>query len=116
MVITWKTRNIIYLFPLLKIKAVINRVLTIKGIVLVVHATLVKLNVMQKLDGINIIIQVKVQNHQNTFESTSTTFLRGLSFQVHQKMLIRRHHILLTRNLILTRKWTVKDKFYFKMV
>ena len=69
MVITWKTRNIIYLFPLLKTKAIINRVLTIKGIVLVVHATLVKLNVMQKLDGINIIIQVKVQNHQNTFES-----------------------------------------------
>ena len=64
-----------------------NRVLSIKEIVLVVHVTLVKPNVMRKLDGMNIIIQLKVQNHQNTFEATSTTILHELSFQMLQKML-----------------------------
>ena len=43
-----------------KIKTIINRVLSIKGIVVVVHVTIVKANVMQKLDGINMIIQLKV--------------------------------------------------------
>ena len=84
MVITLKTRNIRSLFPL-KDKndykwCVINKV-----IVLVVHVTLVKQNVMQKLDGRNIIIQLKVQNHQNTLEATSTPFLHGLSFQMLKK-------------------------------
>ena len=64
-----------------------NRVLSIKEMVLVVHVTLVKSNVMRKLDGMNIIIQLAVQNHQNTFEATSTTILHGLSFQMLQKML-----------------------------
>ena len=59
----------------LKIKTVANRVLPIKEIVLVLHVTLVKPNVIQKLDGINIIVQLKVQNHYNTFEATSTTIL-----------------------------------------
>ena len=59
--------------------------LSIKGIVLVVHVTLVKLNVMQKLDGTNITIQIKVENHQNTCEATSITILLGLSFQVKKK-------------------------------
>ena len=49
-----------------------------------VHVTLVKLNVMQKLDGTNI-IQLKVQSHQNTCEATSTTILHGLSFQMLKK-------------------------------
>ena len=49
------------------------------------HITLVKPNVMQKLDGMNIIIQLKVRNHQNTFETTSTTILHGSSFQMLQK-------------------------------
>ena len=48
-----------------------NRVLSTKEIVLVVHATLVKPNLMRKLDPMNIIIQIKVQNHRNTFEATS---------------------------------------------
>ena len=61
--------------------------LSIKGIVLVVHIIVVKLNVMQKLDGMNIIIQLKIQSHQNTCEPTSTTILNGLSFQMLQKML-----------------------------
>ena len=52
-----------------------------------VHVTLVKSNVMRELDRMNIIIQLKVQNHQNTFEATSTTILHGLSFQMLEKML-----------------------------
>ena len=51
-----------------------------------VQVTLAKLKVMQKLDGMSIIIQLKVQNHQNTFE-TSTTILHGLSFEMLQKHL-----------------------------
>ena len=42
---------------------------------------------MRKLDGMNTLIQQKLQNHQNTFEATSTTILHGLSFQMLQKML-----------------------------
>ena len=62
--------------------------LSIKEIVLVVHVTLVKPNVMQRLNGMNvIIIQLKVQNHRNTFETISTTVLHGLLFQMIQKML-----------------------------
>ena len=61
--------------------------LSIKEFDLVIHITLLKANVKQKLDGMNIIIQLKVQNHQNTFEATSTTILHGLSFQMLQKML-----------------------------
>ena len=44
---------------------------------------------MQKLDGMNMMIQLKVQNHQNTFETTLTTVLHGLLFQMLQKMLGR---------------------------
>ena len=50
-----------------------NRVLSKKEIVLVVHGTLVKPN-----DRMNIIIKLRAQNHQNTFEATSTTILHGL--------------------------------------
>ena len=84
MVITWKNRNIRSLIPL---KDKNDSKSCVKGIVLVVHVTLVKPNVMQKLDGMNIIIQLKVQKHQKTFEATLTTILRGLSFQMLQKML-----------------------------
>ena len=52
--------------------------LSIKEIVLVVHVTLVKPNVTRKLDRKNIRTQLKVWNHQNTFEVTSTTILHGL--------------------------------------
>ena len=62
--------------------------ISISEIVLVVHVALVKPNVMWKLDGMNITIQLKVQNHENTFEATSTTLLHGLSIQMLQKMLI----------------------------
>ena len=83
-VITCKTRNIRSFF-LLKDKTITNRVLSIQGIVVMVHVALVKPNVMRKLDGMNIIIQIKVQNLQSIFEATSTTILHGLSFQMLQK-------------------------------
>ena len=51
------------------------------------HVTSVKPNVMRKLDGMNVIIQLKVQNHQNTFEVTPTTILHRLTFQMLQKLL-----------------------------
>ena len=63
-------------------KAVINGVLSIKDIVLVVHVTLVKPSAMQKLDGINMLIQRKAQN---IFEKTSNSVLNGLSFQMLRK-------------------------------
>ena len=85
MVIKWKTTNIWSLFPFKEKKTIINHVLSIKGIVLVVQVTLVKPNVMQKWDGMNIVIQLKVKNHQNTFKATSTTILHGLSFQMLQE-------------------------------
>ena len=56
--------------------------LSTKEIVLMVHITLLKPTIMQKLDGMNIIIQLKVQNHRNTFETISTTVLHGLLFQM----------------------------------
>ena len=69
----------------------------------------------KKLDGMNIIIQLKVQNHQNTCEATSTTILHGLSLQMLQKMLRpgrnSKHHILLSGNLILTNQTTLKNLF-----
>ena len=61
--------------------------LSIKEIVLVVHVTLMNSSVMQKLDGMNIIVQLRVQNHRRTFETISTTVLRGLLFQILQKTL-----------------------------
>ena len=42
--------------------------------------------VMQKLDGMNIIIQLKSQNHENVFETTSTAVLHGLSVQMLKEM------------------------------
>ena len=33
---------------------------------------------MQRLDGMNIIIQLRVQNHQNIFEATSTTVISNV--------------------------------------
>lgn len=46
-----------------------NHLLSIKDIVLVVHVRLMKPDVIQKLGGIDIKIQLKIQIHQNTFES-----------------------------------------------
>ena len=87
--------------------------LSVKGIALVVHVILVKPNTAQKLDGMNLIIHLKVQNHRNTFDATSSTVLHGLSFQMLLKMLRagmnEENHILLSGNLILTNKRTLED-------
>ena len=64
-----------------------NRVLSIKEVSLVVHMILIKPKVMQKLDGINIIIQLKVQNHQNNSDATSAVALQVMSFQMLRKLL-----------------------------
>ena len=45
-------------------KAIINCAISIKEIVLVVHDTSVKLNVMWKLDGMNITSAEKKTNHE----------------------------------------------------
>ena len=47
--------------------------LSIKEIVGVVHVKLVGPNVMHELDGMNIVIQLKVQKNQNNLRGTSTT-------------------------------------------
>ena len=47
------------------------------------------------------IIQLKVQNHGNTFKTIPTAVLLGLLFQMFQKTLwqeLKRHHILLYGN------------------
>ena len=61
-----------------------NRVLSIKEVSLVVHMILVKPKVMQKLD---VIIQLKVQNHQNNSDATSAVALQVMSFQMLRKLL-----------------------------
>ena len=66
---------------------IINHVLSMAVVVLVVRITLLKPIIMQKLDGMNIIIQLKVKNHQNAFKTISTNVLHRLLFQMLQKML-----------------------------
>ena len=82
--------------------------LSLRKFVLVVHVTLVKPSAMQKLDGINIIIQLNVQDHQNTLNAKSSTALHGLSFQMLQKMqrpgIASKPHIFFSENLILNEK------------
>ena len=56
-----------------------------KEIVLAVKIILVKPNLMKNLDGINIIIHLSIQNHQNNSETTSIIVLQGLSLQMLQK-------------------------------
>ena len=60
-----------------------NCALSIKEVHPAVHVTLVRPNIMQKLD---IIIQLKFQNHRNTIKAIWTTVLHGLLFQILQKM------------------------------
>ena len=55
--------------------------LSIKEIAAVVHVTLVKANVIQKLGGMNTVIQPKFQNERNSFKVISTIALLELSFE-----------------------------------
>ena len=57
-------------------------VLSVKNIVLVVHITLVKSNVMQKLDGMTIIIQLKIQNLLNCHFQSSNANNTGKNLDV----------------------------------
>ena len=88
-----------------------NRALSIKEIVLVAQVTLLKPSVMQKLDGMNIIIQLKVQNLRNTFKTMLTTVLHGLLFQMLQKMaapgnlILMKPYLNLYGNLILMKPY-----------
>ena len=59
--------------------------------ILVVHVTLVKPSVMQKLDGMNIIIYLKVENHRNNFKTIAVTNLHGLLFQMPKNGKIKRN-------------------------
>ena len=56
-------------------KAIINCAISIKEIVLVVHDTLVKLNVMWKLDGMNITSAEKKTNHEVTMDDEGMVVL-----------------------------------------
>ena len=95
-----------------------NHVLPIKRITLEVQVRMVKPNAIQKLDGMNIIKQLKAQNHWNTLKATPTTALLGLSFQMLQKMVRRgraqKCHIMLLGNLILPNKGLWKTSFILK--
>ena len=51
------------------------------------NVTFVKPNAMHKIHGMNITIQLKVQNRQNTFETTSAIVLHDLSFEMLRKIL-----------------------------
>ena len=51
-----------------------------------VQVALMKPDIMQKLDEMNIIIQLIVYNHQYTFEATSISISHGLPFQMPQKV------------------------------
>ena len=66
------------LYFIYKTKTIINPALTIKEIVLLVRVKLVKPNATQKLSGMNIMIQLKVQNHRCKTKIKSTTVLHGL--------------------------------------
>ena len=52
-----------------------------------VHVTFGKPNGLKSLDEMNVIMQLKAPNHQNTFKVTSTTVLCGLSFSMLKKIL-----------------------------
>ena len=81
--------------------------LSIKEIVLVVKIILVKPTVIKNLDGINIITQLSVQNHQNISKTTSIIVLKGLSLQMLQKTQKQgKNHVLPCGNLIVTNKRT----------
>ena len=67
-----------------KTKMTINRVVFIK-IIFVVHPKLQTPKVMQIFDGMNIIIQLKVQSHRNNIETISTTVLHGLLLETLPK-------------------------------
>ena len=93
-------------------------VLSIEEIVLVVHCTLVKSSVMQKLVETNIRSNQKFRTIEKNFKTILTTVLQGVLFKMLQKILkpgrTYSHCILLQENLILTNKRSLKDRFYLE--
>ena len=106
-VITWKTRNISFLFPSKDKNYYMCYLL--KEIALMVHVALVKPSLVQKLDGLNI-IQLKVQNHWNTFETVSSTVLHGLLFQCSKRQ-TRKEEL---REIIYIETWSQRTKELWK--
>ena len=86
MVITWKTRNIRSLFPL-KDKNDYKSCVIYKGDCSCGSHYIGQTKYNAEVQWNEHNSPIKVQNHQNTFEATSTTILQGLSFQMLQKIL-----------------------------
>ena len=71
------------------------------------------------------VAEVRWNEHNNPPKSSEPSkhlrnTLHGLSFQMLQRMVrpgrTQKHHILLSRNLILTNKTALNDQFYLEMV
>ena len=77
--------KIVSAWKIQKTKMTINRVVFIKKIIFVVHPKLQTPKAMQIFDGMNIIIQLKVQSHRNNIETISTTVLHGLLLETLPK-------------------------------
>ena len=119
MVITWKTRNIRSLFRL-KDKNDYKSCVIYKGD---------RSSDLGYIDETKRNAEVRWSEHNNPTKSSEPSkhlrsninhYLHGLSFQMLQKMLrpgrTLKHHILLSGNLILMSKRTLKDWFYLEMV
>ena len=67
-------------------------------------------------------VQIKVQSHRETIQTTLNTVLMDYYFKCFKKLKMLRprriemHHILLYGNPILTNKRTLKDWFYLEML
>ena len=84
-----------------------------------IHVTLLKPNAMQKLDGINTIIQLKVQNHRNTFKATSATVSHGVISNAPKNAKTRKNiqaSCIALWKPILPNKSTLRDYFYLVTV
>ena len=111
MVITWKTRNIRSLFPLKDKNDYKSCFIYIED------CSCGSCNISETKRN----VEVRCNKHNNPNKSsepskhlqTSTTVLHGLSFQMLQKTLRQgrtyKHHMLLSRTLVLTNKTTLKD-------
>ena len=60
---------------------------SVREMVLMVETILVKIKMTKKLDGINIIMQLRAQNQRNNSKAASTTVLHRVSFKMLQKIL-----------------------------
>lgn len=103
------------MYLLKKIKAIINRVVSVMEIVLWVEVTLLKSSVTSKLDWLNILILLKVPNHQNTFKCCSKTWFKCLKNATMKKK-VEASYITLWKPVLDGQKDIEKLWFYLKMV